>query len=129
MESKVKIILVDDHTLFREGMKILIEIQGLGKVIAEAENGLELLDLLRKYNPDLVLLDINMPVMNGLEACVKAKAIKPNLKLLALTMYNDKTIFKSMKKAGFLGYLVKSSGKEDFEKAVKMVLSGHRYYP
>ncbi len=74
-----KIILVDDHALFREGMKLLIETEGIGVVVAEAENGKEFIELLDIHTPDLVILDIEMPVMGGLEALKKAKKRQPEL--------------------------------------------------
>ena len=128
MDSNAKIIIVDDHELFREGMKILIEMQGLGTVIAEAENGEEFLELLEKHNPDLVLMDIKMPVMGGLEACEKAIANKPDLKILALTMFCEKASYNAMLKAGAMGYLPKTSGKDELEKAIKTIMGGKTYF-
>ena len=83
-----KIILVDDHALFREGMKLLIETEGIGVVVAEAENGKEFIELLATHSPDLVILDIEMPVMGGLEAIWEAKKKQPDIKILILTMLN-----------------------------------------
>jgi YesN/AraC family two-component response regulator len=75
------IIVVDDHLLFREGIKLLIEKEGFGKVIAEAQNGLELLEVLQHEHPDLIIMDIDMPYMNGLEATRKAIQQFPDLKI------------------------------------------------
>jgi DNA-binding NarL/FixJ family response regulator len=86
MSSTTKIILVDDHLLFREGMKLLIETEGMGVVIAEAPDGKAFLDMLEPLDPDLVLMDIEMPVMGGIEATEKAIAMKPSLKILLVTM-------------------------------------------
>ena len=77
MYSNTKIIIVDDHLMFREGIKLLIETEGMGKVIAEADNGQEFLRLLVNHDPDLVLMDIEMPVMGGLDATIAAIAIRP----------------------------------------------------
>ena len=128
MNNNAKIIIVDDHSLFREGMKLLIEMEGLGVVIAEAENGKVFLNLLKELNPDLVLMDIKMPVMDGLEATVKALANRPNLKILALTMLSDKDNYTSMMNAGAMGYLLKTSEKQELEKAIKTVISGKNYF-
>ncbi|MFZ4414575.1 MAG: response regulator [Bacteroidales bacterium] len=128
MNYNAKIIIVDDHSLFREGMKLLIEMEGLGVVIAEAENGKVFLNLLKELNPDLVLMDIKMPVMGGLEATVKALANRPNLKILALTMLSDKDNYTSMMNAGAMGYLLKTSEKQELEKAIKTVISGKNYF-
>lgn len=123
-----KIILVDDHSLFREGIKLLIENEGLGKIIAEAENGQAFLDLLPKQLPDLVIMDIEMPLLNGLEATRKAIASYPELKILVLTMLNDKTNYLELVNAGALGFVLKTSGKQDFEKAIRAITLGGNYF-
>ncbi len=128
MNYNAKIIIVDDHSLFREGMKLLIEMEGLGVVIAEAENGKVFLNLLKELNPDLVLMDIKMPVMGGLEATIKALANRPKLKILALTMLSDKDNYNSMMKAGAMGYLLKTSEKQELEKAIRTVIAGKNYF-
>jgi DNA-binding NarL/FixJ family response regulator len=123
-----KIILVDDHSLFREGIKLLIENNGLGEVIAEANNGKVFLDQLNSENPDLVIMDIEMPVMNGLEATIKALELYPDLKILVLTMLSEKENYQDMIHAGALGFVLKTSGKKEFEKAITTVMSGESYY-
>lgn len=128
MESETKIIIVDDHSLFREGMKLLIEMEGLGQVIAEAENGQVFMELLKIMDPDLVLMDIEMPLMDGLEATKKALEIRPNLKILALSMLSGKSNYTAMIKAGVMGFVVKTSGKQELEKAIKTVIGGESYF-
>ena len=128
MDCKTKIIIVDDHSLFREGMKLLIEMEGIGQVIAEADNGQVFMDLLENQNPDLVLMDIEMPVMGGLEACIKAKVIRPDLKILVLTMLSEKDHYTEMINAGAMGFIVKTSGKQELEKAIKTVIEGESYF-
>jgi len=128
MYSNTKIIIVDDHLMFREGIKLLIETEGMGKVIAEADNGQELLDLLVMHNPDLVLMDIEMPVMGGLEATIAAIAIKPHLKILVLTMLGNKDNYTSMINAGVMGFVLKTSGKQELEKAIRTVIGGESYF-
>ncbi|MDO9634428.1 MAG: response regulator transcription factor [Paludibacter sp.] len=123
-----KIMLVDDHSLFREGIKLLIENEGLGEVIAEAENGKEFLDLLKIHNPDLVIMDIEMPVMGGLEATRKGLEMRPGLKILALTMLNEKANYVEMTNAGVIGFVLKTSGKQEFEKAIKAINQGESYF-
>jgi DNA-binding NarL/FixJ family response regulator len=127
MQSKIKIIIVDDHPEFREVMKFLIEREGIGEVIAEAENGKVFLDLLGKFNPDLVLMDIEMPVMAGVEATREAKKIRPGIKVLAITMFHGKENCDRMIQAGALGVVLKTSGKQEIEKAIKTVLKGERF--
>lgn len=128
MDSKTKIIIVEDHSLFREGIKVLIETEGMGEVIAEAENGQVFLNLLEKLDPDLVLMDIEMPVMGGLEATIKAVGIKPDIKILVLTMYSEKDNFTAMINAGAMGFVLKTSGKQELERAIKTVTRGESYF-
>jgi DNA-binding NarL/FixJ family response regulator len=123
-----KIIIVDDHSLFREGIKLLIENEGFGTVIAEAENGQIFLDLLETYSPDLVIMDIEMPVMGGLEATKKALKIQPDLKILVLTMLSEKANYFDMINAGAMGFVLKTSGKTEFEKAINSIISGESYF-
>ena len=128
MYSNTKIIIVDDHLMFREGIKLLIETEGMGKVIAEADNGLEFLHLLENHYPDLVLMDIEMPVMGGLAATIAAIAIRPDLKILVLTMLGNKDNYTSMINAGVMGFVLKTSGKQELEKAIKTVIGGESYF-
>ena len=123
-----KIIIVDDHSLFREGMKLLIENEGLGEVIGEAENGKEFLDLLETHDPDLVIMDIEMPVMGGLEATKKGLKMRPGLKILVLTMLNEKANYVEMTNAGVYGFVLKTSGKQEFEKAINAINQGESYF-
>lgn len=123
-----KIIIVDDHSLFREGIKLLIENEGFGLVIAEAENGQQFLDVLATQQPDLVIMDIEMPVMGGLEATRKALKIQPELKILVLTMLNEKANYSDMINAGALGFVLKTAGKKEFEKAIKTITGGESYF-
>ena len=123
-----KIIIVDDHSLFREGIKLLIENEGLGEVIAEAENGAIFLDLLQTVIPDLVIMDIEMPVMDGLEATQQALKLYPGLKILVLTMLNQKANYFDMVNAGALGFVLKTSGKQEFEKAINTIMQGESYF-
>jgi DNA-binding NarL/FixJ family response regulator len=123
-----KIIIVDDHSLFREGIKLLIENEGLGEVIAEAENGQVFLTLLETLHPDLVIMDIEMPVMGGLEATEKALRIRPELKILVLTMQNEKSNYFEMTRAGAIGFVLKTSGKQEFERAIDAISRGEHYF-
>jgi DNA-binding NarL/FixJ family response regulator len=118
MEDKARIIIVDDNLYFREGMKLLIEMEGIGEVIAEAENGIEFLDLLVKLQPDLVLMDIEMPLMDGIEATQKALSIRPDLKILAITMFNDTDNYTGMLNAGAKGIVIKTVGISELKKAI-----------
>jgi DNA-binding NarL/FixJ family response regulator len=123
-----KIILVDDHSLFREGIKLLIENEGYGEIIAEAENGQQFMDLLKIHQPDLVIMDIEMPVMNGLDATREAIKLFPNLRILILTMLSEKANYIDLVNAGALGFVLKTSGKQEFEKAIKTITGGGSYF-
>lgn len=128
MSENAEIILVDDNAFFRESLKFLIETEGIGKVVAEAENGQELLDLLEQFNPDLAILDIEMPVMDGLEATRQAIAKKPDLKILVLTMTCSREKCIVLKTLGVRGYIQKTSGKKALEKAIKMLIGGDCFF-
>ncbi|MFZ4521323.1 MAG: response regulator transcription factor [Bacteroidales bacterium] len=128
MDEIARIIIVDDHSLFREGIKLLIEKEGMGEVVAEAENGQVFLSLLENIQPDLVLMDIEMPVMNGIEASIQALAAVPGLKILVLTMLSEKDNYTNLIKAGVLGFVLKTSGKQELQLAIKTVLSGQSYF-
>lgn len=123
-----KIIIVDNHLLFREGIKLLVENEGFGEVIAEAENGMSFLNLLENFSPDLVIMDIDMPIMNGLEATKLAVERNPNLKILILTMLSDYVSTAEIRSVGAAGSVFKSSGKREFEKAFRLILSGEKYF-
>ena len=128
MEHPCNIIVVDDHPLFREGIKLLIEKEGIGKVIGVAENGQVFLQLLENQVPDLVLMDIEMPVMNGLEATRRAKDKYPDLKVLVLTMMEGFENCAEMITAGVVGFVHKTAEKPVLEKAIQTVMEGETYY-
>lgn len=123
-----KIVIVDDHSLFREGIKLLIENESLGEVIAEAENGQAFLNLLASIKPDLVIMDIEMPIMGGLDATKNALKIYPDLRILVLTMLNEKENYLDMINAGAMGFVLKTSGKQEFEKAICNIMNGESYF-
>jgi DNA-binding NarL/FixJ family response regulator len=129
MTALTKIIIVDDNTLFREGIKFLIEEENLGEIIAEAENGQVFLSMLEKQNPDLVLMDIEMPVMDGLEATRKALAMRPGLKILGLTMFFEMEYLNAMMLSGAMGFVLKTSGKQELENAIRRVIRGETNFP
>ena len=123
-----KIIIVDDHFYFREGIRLLIENENLGEVVGEAENGQDFLNLLKTKGPDLVILDIEMPEMTGLEAIKKCLKIKYNLKILVLTMQNERLNYLDFIRAGVMGILLKTSGKNEFKKAIKAIAKDDNYF-
>ena len=106
--NKIKAILVDDHPVFREGIKFLISTKNFVDVVAEANNGKEFLNILPNFTPDIILMDIDMPEMNGIEATKKAMEKNPSLNILALTMFGDQIYYQKMIQAGVKGFLLKT---------------------
>ena len=126
--KKPDIILVDDHKIFRQGLKSIITIENIATVIGEASNGMEFINLLNYLQPDLVLMDIDMPEMNGLEATQRAIEIVPDIKILAFTMFGDQEYIQKMEEIGASGYIQKSSDISELEKAMYSILKGEKYY-
>ena len=126
--QKPNIILVDDHLIFRQGLKSIFTIENIANVIGEASNGLELLNLLTHLRPDLVLMDIDMPHMNGLEATEKALELMPELKIIAFSMFSDEEYYYKMIDRGVKGFILKTSGINELENAIKNVMSGDTYF-
>lgn len=126
--NKIRISLVDDHQMFREGLKfVLSDIENV-EVIHESSNGQEFLDNLDASKPDLILMDIAMPKMNGIEATRRALAHYPELKIIALSMFGEEEYYAKMMNAGVRGFIIKESGAEELELAIKEVLSGGTYF-
>ena len=104
--KKPTIIIVDDHLIFRQSLASLISIENIGKVIGEACDGEEFLNLLKFSVPDLVLMDIDMPKMNGMEATQQALRLHPTLKIIAFTMFGDEEYYNKMIELGVKGFLL-----------------------
>lgn len=128
MEEKLKIFIVDDHEFFRNGLKMVVNRLKYAKVIGEAADGKEFLELLAKEEPDIVLIDIQMPHMNGIEATRLALEEFPDLKVVALTMFDDEEYVQSMIDAGAKGFLLKNITKDVLDQALQAIQSGKNYY-
>ena len=128
MQEQIKVLIVDDHEIFRNGLKMVINRFKNAKVIAEATNGKEFLEIIDKNLPDIVIMDIEMPEMNGIEATTKALEKYPDMKILALSMFNDDNYVESMIDSGVRGFLLKNINKEKLEKAINTVYKGGNYY-
>jgi DNA-binding NarL/FixJ family response regulator len=126
--DKIKIILVDDHQMFREGLKFLLTGLEFFEVIGEAVDGADFIKLLSVTSPDVVLMDINMPNMNGIEATQKALLMKPNLKVIVLSMYGDESYYYQMIQAGARGFVFKKSGSSELALAINAVMNGEEYF-
>jgi len=128
MNNKYKIFIVDDHEIFRNGLKMVLGKLKYLEIVGEASNGREFLDNMMSSKPDLVLMDIEMPVMNGIEATLKALEINPGLKIIALTMFNEDEYVQNMIDAGVRGFLIKNINKETLDKALQNVINGGNYF-
>ena len=127
-KSKFKTIIVDDHEMFRNGLKSLLEQENLAQIIGEASNGEEFLRIIETLSPDLVLMDIDMPIMNGIDASEKALVKNHNLNILVLSMYDDYSHYTRLVSAGVKGFISKSSGKTELEKGIMAVGNGECYF-
>lgn len=126
--SKIKLFLVDDHKMIREGLKNFLANHPDFEIIAEADNGQDCLDQLAEIEPDVLLTDLNMPVMDGLELTKSVKKSYPSIKIIALTMMGESQHIKQMLIEGAMGYLLKNCGEEELILAIKSVFNGGTYY-
>ncbi|SDZ33223.1 two-component system, NarL family, response regulator DegU [Evansella caseinilytica] len=123
----IKIVLIDDHQLFREGVKRILAMEPTFEIVAEASDGEAVLDLVRNYQPDVVLMDINMPNVNGVEATKQLVETFPNVKVLILSIHDDETYVTHVLKTGASGYLLKEMDTDALIEAVKVVGEGGAY--
>ena len=126
--KKLKLYIVDDHKLFREGLKLLLSTQDFVQHIYEASNGREFVENLALADCDVVLMDIEMPEMNGIEATEAALRLKPGLKIIVLSMYGDEQYYYKMVDAGVKGFVLKNSGIEKVVAAIRKVADGENYF-
>ena len=124
----MNILLVDDHKLIRDALKSYMEGDDEFEIVEEAGNGQEALILLKTIKVDVVMLDISMPVMDGITCAQEIRNLYPEIKVLALSMMNDNQFIKQMLAAGALGYILKNSGEEEIKKALRTVFEGETYY-
>jgi DNA-binding NarL/FixJ family response regulator len=126
--KKYSVILVDDHQLFREGLKLMLNLNPKIGTIYQAANGIEFLELLGKITPDVILMDIDMPLMDGVEATKRALLLNPGLKIVALSMYGEDEYYIKMIEAGARGFILKNSEIEVVEEAIEQVMAGQNYF-
>ncbi len=123
----IKIAIVDNHAIVRDGLKLIIELENDLQFLWESADGLEAINLVREKTPDVILMDISMPVMNGIESTKRILDEFPNVKIVILSMYGDaESIFRALK-AGALGYLLKESVSNEVIDAIRIVNEGKRY--
>lgn len=123
----IRVMLADDHVLMREGIKQLLEFDGSIKVVAEANDGEECLKLLKNFNPQVLLLDINMPKMNGIEVLEEIKRQKIDVKVLILTVHNEVEYLMKAVDIGVDGYILKESESTELKRAINLVVNGESY--
>jgi len=123
----IRILIADDHELVAEGLKLLLGTEPTLRCDDHARNGREALQMLEKHPFDVVLLDIDMPVMNGLDACLEMQRQFPGVKIIALTMYNQPSFIRQMMKNGASGFIPKNTTKRELLEAIETVLRGERY--
>ncbi len=123
----INIVIVDDHSMIREGLKQLLELEGDISVIGEAGDGLECMTLLNKVVPDVLLLDINMPNMNGLQVLEQLKREKKNVKVLILTIHNEIEYLLKAVNIGVNGYVLKDSDSSVLKTAIGAIYNGENY--
>jgi two-component system nitrate/nitrite response regulator NarL len=124
----IKVLLVDDHKIIRDGIKALLaDIKNI-EFVAEAQNGEEAIAKAEIYEFDIILMDITMPGINGIEATRRIISLKPDAKVLALSMHNDSAYISAMVEAGASGYLLKGSGKEELISAIENVANGNKNF-
>lgn len=126
--TKIRLILADDHPLIREGFKSLLDKNNLFEVVGEAENGKELIDLANRLIPDIILADINMPVMSGLKALEHLSQTHPQIKFIILSMHDEIEYILNALKLGARGYLLKNIERIELEKAILSVYDGGKYF-
>ena len=126
-QKNIRIVIIDDHQLFREGVKRILALENNFEVVADGEDGEEAVSLVRQHSPDVILMDINMPKLNGVEATRDLVKAFPHVKVLILSIHDDETYVTHVLKTGASGYLLKEMDAEALIEAVKVVASGGAY--
>ncbi len=126
--ANIKIGIVDDHKIVRDGVKVMVEDHPGFDIVCEAENGKEAIENCSNNTIDVLIMDITMPVMDGIEATRIIKENHPDIKILALTMLSEDQHIRKMIKAGASGYILKNSGKQELIKAIESIIEGKHYF-
>src|SRR6266704_787754 len=128
MTNRIGVLLVDDHTVVRQGLRALLKSEQDIEVVGEAENGRQAVTLARKTSPDVVVMDVAMPLLNGLEATRQILKLFPSTKVLVLTSYGDDECVEQLMQAGASGYLIKQTAANDLLKAIREVQRGNAFF-
>ena len=124
---KIKILLADDHQIIRDGLKALIQKEPQFEVVAEAKDGKSAIDLAKELNPDVVVIDVSMPGLNGMEATIELLAHNPDIKVIALSVHSEKEYVSGMLQAGASAYLLKDSAFRELAEAIRTVTQNQTY--
>lgn len=127
MIDKIRVIIAEDHETVREGLKLIINTQPDMEVTGEAGNGRDAVRLAKELAPDVLLMDVSMPELNGLKAAAQLKRVAPDIKILTLTRHTDQAYLQELLEAGVSGYVLKQSAATDLIRAVRAVAAGDNY--
>ena len=125
--SEIRVLIADDHKTVLEGLKLIIDAEADMKVVGEASDGREAIRLAEELKPDVLIMDISMPKLNGLVAAAKLKRIAPDIKILTLTRHTDKAYLRELLQAGVSGYVLKQSESNEMLRAIRTVAGGGNY--
>lgn len=125
--SNLRILIAEDHQTVREGVKLIIESQPDMEVCGEANNGREAINLAQQMKPDVLVMDVSMPELNGLKAAAKLKRIAPEIKILTLTRHTDEAYLQELLQAGVSGYVLKQSVSAELIRAIRAIAEGSNY--
>jgi DNA-binding NarL/FixJ family response regulator len=126
--KKNRIIIADDHSLFRQGLKLILEDIENVEVVADVANGKELIEITGMLRPDLIIMDINMPLVNGIEASRLLLHENPDLKILVISMYGEEQYYNSVIENGVKGFILKDAENTELRAAVNLILNGKTYF-
>jgi DNA-binding NarL/FixJ family response regulator len=124
----IKVAIADDHALFRAGVKTALSVKKDVELIAEADNGMQLLNLLKHIEPDVILLDIQMPIMDGIQTLPEIRKIRPEAKVIILSMHNDHSMISKLMEIGANSYLTKNSDSETIYEAIKTCFENEFFF-
>lgn len=124
----IKVLLADDHQIIIDGLRFILDQEETVEVVGEASDGREVLDKLKNREVDIVILDINMPVLDGIDTMIRIRESHPEVKVLMLTMYNNAEFIKKLNQAGADGFILKNTGKEELMTALNTLSEGKTYY-